>query len=52
MRKFLDLQVESLEEKIDRQLDRYRRQYELLQTIPGIKEATAASILWRKSERI
>ncbi len=42
---FLDLQVESLEKKIDRQLDRYRRQYELLQTIPGIKEATAASIL-------
>jgi transposase len=42
---FLDLQVESLEKRIDQQLERYRRQYELLQTIPGIKEATAASIL-------
>ena len=42
---FLDLQVENLEKKIDLQLEPYRRQYELLQTIPGIKEATAASIL-------
>lgn len=42
---FLDLQVETLERKIDQQLERYRRQYELLQTIPGIKEATAGSSL-------
>jgi transposase len=39
---FLDLQVESLEKRIDQQLERYRRQYQLLQTIPGIKEATAS----------
>jgi len=42
---FLDRQVEEAEKKIDRSLEPYRRQYELLQTIPGIKEHTAASIL-------
>ena len=42
---FLDVQVETLEKKIDAHLEPYRRQYELLQTIPGIKEHTAASIL-------
>jgi transposase len=42
---FLDQQVEALEKKIELQLAPYRRQYELLQTIPGIKEHVAASIL-------
>jgi transposase len=42
---FLDVQVEELEKRIDLQLEPYRRQYELLQTIPGIKEASASSIL-------
>jgi transposase len=42
---FLDRQAESIEKKIDTSLEPYRRQYELLQTIPGIKEHTAASIL-------
>jgi transposase len=42
---FLDHQVEAVEKKIDKSLEPYRRQYELLQTIPGIKEHTAASIL-------
>jgi transposase len=42
---FLDRQVEAVENRIDTSLEPYRRQYELLQTIPGIKEHTAASIL-------
>jgi transposase len=42
---FLDVQVEALENRIAADLEPYRRQYELLQTIPGIKEHTAASIL-------
>jgi len=43
--KFVDEQVEELEKKIEEQLQPYRRQYELLMTIPGIKEASAANIL-------
>lgn len=43
--KFLDRQVEELEKKIDLQLQPYRGQYELLMTIPGIKEAAAFNIL-------
>jgi hypothetical protein len=43
--KFLDRQIEELEKKIDLQLEPYRRAYELLMTIPGIKEAAAANIL-------
>jgi transposase len=42
---FLDLQVEAGEKRIDAQLEPYRRQYQLLQTIPGIKEHTAAAVL-------
>jgi len=38
-------QVEALENKIDLQLEPYRRQYELLMTIPGIKQAAAFNIL-------
>ena len=42
---FLDVQVEGIEKRIDEKLKPFARQYELLQTIPGIKEHTAASIL-------
>jgi len=42
---FLDCQVEEIEKKIQIQLEPCRRQYELLMTIPGIKEAAAANIL-------
>jgi transposase len=41
----LDLQMEELETMISAKLDPFRREYELLQTIPGVKEMTAASIL-------
>ncbi len=41
----LDRQMEELEEQIQRRLEPYREQYELLQTIPGIKEMTGARIL-------
>ena len=41
----LDRQMEELETKITERLEPWKRQYELLQTIPGIKEMTAASLL-------
>jgi transposase len=41
----LDRQMEQLETRIEEKLQPYREQYELLQTIPGVKEMTAASIL-------
>jgi transposase len=41
----LDQQMEALEARIEQKLQPYREQYELLQTIPGVKEMTAASIL-------
>ena len=41
----LDRQLEELETRIEAHLQPYREQYELLKTIPGIKEMTAASIL-------
>jgi transposase len=41
----LDRQMEELEGMIQKKLAPYQRQYELLQTIPGVKETTAASIL-------
>lgn len=41
----LDRQIEQLEEKIQQKLAGYQKQNELLQTIPGIKEMTAACIL-------
>jgi transposase len=43
--KLLDRQGEALEAKIDEYLKPYRRQYELLMTIPGIRETAAANIL-------
>lgn len=41
----LDQQMEALEIRIQEKLKPYQREYELLQTIPGIKEMAAASIL-------
>jgi transposase len=41
----LDLQMEEIETKITAQMEPFRKEYELLQTIPGVKEMTAASIL-------
>jgi transposase len=41
----LDRQLEALEARIQQKLEPFRKQYELLQTIPGIKEMTGASIL-------
>jgi transposase len=41
----LDQQMEALEVRIEEKLQPYWEQYELLQTIPGVKEMTAASIL-------
>lgn len=41
----LDRQLEELEARIEKNLEPYRKEYELLQTIPGVKETTAASIL-------
>lgn len=41
----LDRPMEELEARIQAKLEPYRKQYELLQTIPGVKEMSAASIL-------
>lgn len=41
----LDRQMEQLEARIEEKLVPWREQYELLQTIPGVKEAIAATIL-------
>lgn len=41
----LDRQLEELEERIQAKLAPYQEQYELLQTIPGIKTMTAACIV-------
>lgn len=41
----LDRQLEELESKILEYLEPYRAQYDLLLTVPGIKEHTAAAIL-------
>lgn len=41
----LDRQLEELESKILEYLEPYRTGYDLLQTIPGVKEHTAAAIL-------
>jgi transposase len=41
----LDRQLEELEARIEESLEPWREQYELLQTIPGVKEMTAATIL-------
>lgn len=41
----VDQQMETLEAKIIEKLQPFQKEYELLQTIPGVKEMTAASIL-------
>jgi transposase len=41
----LDQQMEELEARIQEKLLPYREEYDLLQTIPGVKEMAAASIL-------
>lgn len=42
---FLERSIASLEAKIDAHLQPYDEEYELLQTVPGINEATAAVII-------
>jgi transposase len=42
---FLEKSIASLESKIDAHLEPYREQFVLLQTIPGVNEATAAAII-------
>ncbi|MGU5311841.1 transposase, partial [Escherichia coli] len=42
---FLEKSIASLEAKIESHLQPYHEEYELLQTIPGVSEATAASII-------
>jgi transposase len=41
----LDRQIEQVETRIAEKLQAWQEQYELLQTIPGVKEMTAATIL-------
>ena len=41
----IDKQMEELEARIEEKLEPWKAQYELLQTIPGVKAMTAASIL-------
>jgi transposase len=41
----LDQQMEDLEAKVEERLKPYQEEYELLQTIPGVKAMSAASIL-------
>lgn len=42
---YLEKSLENLEQKIDAHLAPYREEYDLLQTIPGVSEATAASLI-------
>jgi Transposase and inactivated derivatives len=42
---YLEKSLENLEQKIDAHLVPHREEYELLQTIPGVSEATAASLI-------
>jgi transposase len=42
---FVERQIEELETQIEQHLAPYRKQYELLLTIPGVKETNAANIL-------
>jgi transposase len=41
----LDRQLEELETRIEEKIEPWKEQYELLQTIPGVKTMTAATIL-------
>lgn len=42
---YLEKSLEKLEHKIDSHLDYYREEYDLLQTIPGVSQATAAALI-------
>jgi len=42
---YIEKQVLRLDEQIDRHVEPYRKQFELLQTIPGIGETASASVL-------
>ena len=42
---YLEKSLENLEQKIEVMLSAYREEYELLQTIPGVSKATAASLI-------
>lgn len=42
---FLEKSIAGLEERIDAHLQPYKEEYVLLQTIPGVSEATAAAII-------
>jgi transposase len=42
---FLEKSLASLDDKIDAHLQCYRKEYELLQTIPGVSEVTAAALI-------
>lgn len=42
---YLEKSLEKLEQKIDVYLTPYREEYELLQTIPGVSQATAAALI-------
>ncbi len=42
---FLEKSIANIEEKIDAHLQPYNEEYDLLQTIPGVSEATAAAII-------
>jgi transposase len=41
----LDRQLEELEDRIMHQIEPYRRQFDLLRTLPGVKDMSAAAIL-------
>lgn len=43
--KYLETQIEQIDEVVSRKLKRYDEEYRLLQTIPGVKEQGAASII-------
>jgi len=42
---FLEKSLDSLDSKIDEHLQSYRQEYELLQTIPGVSQVTAAALI-------
>lgn len=43
--RLIEQQIHGLDEEIQRRLEPYKKEYELLQTIPGIKQTGAAQIL-------
>jgi len=41
----IELIISRMDSEIDKKIERYRKEYELLQTIPGVKEQGAAAII-------